>query len=85
MFFKEIVVKLGIITVYCVKLNQNHYLVFFSYFDRPISFLVPILGKRPEFDNTRAKNVFQMEFIDIKKSFIEMAQSMLDRGVCKKI
>lgn len=58
---------------------------FDSYFDRPVSFLLPILGKRPKFDNSKMKEVFQIEPRDVKKAFVEMAQTMIERGIAKRI
>jgi hypothetical protein len=33
---------------------------------------VPILGKRPKFDNSQMKEIFDFEPRDIKKSIVEM-------------
>lgn len=60
-------------------------MTFFSYFDRPVRFLLPILGKRPKFDNTRMKEALKIEPRSVEKAFVEMAHSMLERGVAKKI
>lgn len=53
-------------------------------FDRRVKFLKSVLGKRPKFDGSRFKSMLGSEPIPPKKSLIDMANSMIERGFIKK-
>ena len=56
-----------------------------SYFDREVSFILPMLGKEPKFDNTRLKEVLKIEQpLSTRQAIVEMAYSMIERGMIEK-
>ena len=67
-----------------VRMAPNFLLKLASFFDRRLTFLVPILGKKPIFDNSRLINSLNITPLDTKKAFIEMAYSMIERGFIEK-
>ena len=62
----------------------NLLIKFFALFSSTVSFVVPILGKRPKFDNVRFKGLMQSELIDLKKSLNDMAYSLIERNFIPK-
>jgi len=55
-----------------------------GFFHRGAAAQMPLLGKRPCVDNTRLTSVLGVKPIDAKQSIIDMAQSMVERGIVKK-
>lgn len=66
-------------------LAPNFLIKFASIFDKRVAFVTPILGRKPKFDNSRFKNVLKIEPWETKKTVIEMAYSMIERGMVKKV
>ena len=66
------------------RVAPNFLLRIYGYFDSTVGFVVPILGKRPEFNNERFKSLMNCELIDCKKSIIDMAYSLIDRSFIVK-
>lgn len=62
------------------RVAPNFLLKIYGYFDSTVGFVVPILGKKPEFDSTQYKKLMSVELIDAKKSIIDMAYSLIERG-----
>jgi len=53
----------------------------YGFFDKTIAYAVPLLGKRPKFDNTRFRNVLGFQSpLETKQSIIQMAVTMMERG-----
>lgn len=66
------------------KLAPNMLLKLVGMFDKRIAFVVPILGKSPTFDNSRYLNTFGIQPYDPRKSMIEMAYTMIEKGFIPK-
>jgi nucleoside-diphosphate-sugar epimerase len=52
----------------------------FSYFDSDVKAMLPYVGKRIKFDNTRSVKELGIEFIPMKQSFVDMGYSLIERG-----
>lgn len=55
-----------------------------SWFDGTLKFILPFLNKDIKLDNSKIKDHFGMQFEDFKKSVIDMAYSLIERGFVKK-
>jgi nucleoside-diphosphate-sugar epimerase len=68
---------------YCIstKLAPDFLVKIIGLFDRGVAFLVPVLSKKPKFDNTRYTSVLGIKPIDTKKSVIDMAHSLIEKGL----
>ena len=63
----------------------NFLLRLVSYFDREVSFILPMLGKEPKFDNTRLREVLKISKpLSTRQAIVEMAYSMIERGMIEK-
>lgn len=58
----------------------NRLLKMVSCFDKRLEAVIPLLGKSPKFDNSRYINVLGIQPHDPKKSLIDMAYSMIEKG-----
>ena len=56
----------------------------FSIFDKSIKLIVPMLGKKSKFNNSRLINVLKLEKTPINKTIIDMANSLIERNVIKR-
>ena len=66
------------------SIGTNLLLKLFSFLDKTIAIIVPWLDKTPKFDNDRFLNVLNIQPIGPKKSIIDMAYSMIERGFIPK-
>ena len=66
------------------RVAPNFLLKIYGLFDSTVGFVVPILGKRPAFDNSQFKKLMNADLIDAKKSIIDMAYSLIERGFIVK-
>lgn len=55
-----------------------------SWFDGTLKFILPFLNKDIKLDNSKIKDHFGIQFEDFKKSVIDMAYSLIERGFIKK-
>jgi nucleoside-diphosphate-sugar epimerase len=62
------------------KVAPNIFVKFASVFDKSIALITPMLGKKFRFENNRMKNVLQIEPIPLKKTIIDMANNMIEKG-----
>eukprot|EP00914_Ancora_sagittata_P013490 GHVO01026547.1.p1 GENE.GHVO01026547.1~~GHVO01026547.1.p1 ORF type:complete len:397 (+),score=40.31 GHVO01026547.1:111-1193(+) len=62
----------------------NFLISVFGVFDASLKMIRPMLGITQKVDNTRLRTVLGIEPIDMKKSFVDMAYSMVDRGFIKR-
>ena len=56
----------------------------YGWFDREVGFIVPMLSKKPQFDNERMVKVLKLKPRSTKDGIIEMAYSMIERGFIEK-
>lgn len=66
------------------KLAPSLLLRFIGIFSKEMALLVPMLGKSPQYDNSRFTQVLKIDPIDPKKSIIDMGYSMIERGFIPK-
>jgi hypothetical protein len=66
------------------RVAPSFLLKIYGLFDKTVAFVCPVLGKRPVFNNDRFKNVLKINPIDSKKSVIDMAYSMIEKGYIPK-
>ena len=66
------------------KVACNCCIKMLALFDKSIKMIVPNLGKCVSFDNKRMIHVLKIEPIPIKKTLIDMAYSMIEKGKIKK-
>jgi nucleoside-diphosphate-sugar epimerase len=52
--------------------------------NKTVAFVVPMLGKVPNFDNARFVDVLKIQPIDPRKTMIDMTYSMIERGFIPK-
>jgi hypothetical protein len=51
-----------------------------SLFDGQAAKVLPSWGKRQEFNNEKSRQVLGIEYIEVKKSIIEMAYALIEKG-----
>lgn len=66
------------------RVAPNFLIKLFSLFDKTVQMVVPFLGKRFVFDNSRFRNVLRIEPIPLKNTIIEMANNLIEKGWIKK-
>uniref|UniRef100_A0A7E4VXF1 Epimerase domain-containing protein n=1 Tax=Panagrellus redivivus TaxID=6233 RepID=A0A7E4VXF1_PANRE len=59
-------------------------LVLYSFFDSEAKSILMRVGRKVRFDNSKAKELLGMQFKDPAKSIVEMAYSMIERGILPK-
>jgi dihydroflavonol-4-reductase len=62
----------------------NTILKIMSLFDKTIKFVIPLLGKRTNFNNERFIKVLAITPIDYKRTILEMAYDMIEKGYITK-
>ncbi len=66
------------------KVAPNFLIKIASVFDKSVQLITPMLGKKFKFENNRMRNVLQIEPIPLKKTVIDMANNMIEKGKIKK-
>ena len=66
------------------KVAPNFFVRLASVFDKSVNLITPMLGKKFKFENSRLRNVLQIEPIPLKKTIIDMANSMIEKGKITK-
>ncbi|KHJ83534.1 hypothetical protein OESDEN_16766 [Oesophagostomum dentatum] len=56
----------------------------YSFFDKEVAASLNRIGHIIRFDNSKAKRLLGMEFRDPAESVVEMAYSLIERGIVKK-
>ena len=71
---------------YNIPLTEAPYVVMWLYarFDAPIRQLLPSVGRKMWLDNTRMREVLNIEPRPLKQAVIDMAYSMIEKGMVKK-
>ena len=62
----------------------NFLLKFAGLFRSDVAYVVPMLGKRPEFDSSRFRALLKAEPIEQRKTIIDMAYSVVEKGFIPK-
>ena len=62
----------------------NFLVKFYGFFDKTVKFVVPILGSRCRFSNDRFIQVLEIQPVDYRKSIIDMAYDMIEKGIITK-
>ncbi len=66
-------------------LAPNFLIKLASFFDTTIRLVTPFLGYKFKFDNTRMRTVLKIEQpIELKKTIVDMAYDMINKGHIKK-
>lgn len=66
------------------KVAPNFILKIYALFDKTVKTIVPYLGKKPNFNNERFIKVLEIEPIYYKKSILDMAYDMIEKGIVRK-
>ena len=56
----------------------------YSFFDNEAAACLNRAGHKIRFDNTKAQTVLQIDFRDPAKALVEMAYTLIERGIVKK-
>ena len=63
------------------KVAPNFLLKLYACFDKTVKVVVPFLGKRTSFSNDRFIKELGIQPIDFKKSILDMAYDMIEKGI----
>uniref|UniRef100_A0A914D8C6 NAD-dependent epimerase/dehydratase domain-containing protein n=1 Tax=Acrobeloides nanus TaxID=290746 RepID=A0A914D8C6_9BILA len=68
---------------YCVPTREIPYpiLYIYSFFDGQVKEFLPLVGHEQKLDNSKAKQILEMDFIQPEKSLIDMGHSLISRGI----
>ena len=56
----------------------------YCYFDKSAKSIQPYVGKYPKYDNNKFVNELEIQPTDFKKSILDMAYDLIEKGIVKK-